>query len=64
MQSLLESIDITKVQILIYHLPSGKTVAIKLKGIEMFMQLDLERGRVCDTSDIDGVVHFFPSGVA
>lgn len=64
MRSLLDSIDITKVQTLIYHLPSGKTVAIKLKGIEMFMQLELERGKVCDTSDIDGVVHFFPYGIS
>jgi len=28
------------------------------------VQTDLEIGRVCDTSAIDGVVHFFPKGNA
>lgn len=64
MMTLLNSIDISKVHTLIYHLPEGRTMAIRIRGIELFMRLDLERGKVCDTSDIDGVVHFFPDGVA
>jgi len=26
--------------------------------------LDMELGDICDTSDIDGVLHFFPRGNA
>ena len=55
-------IDITNVDIVVYHLPDGKKIAIKMDGVEQF--LDLGLGKICDTSDIDGVVHFFPRGNA
>lgn len=53
-----------KVHTLIYHPPDGGSVMIRIKGIESFLDLDFEIGRICDTSDIDGVVHFFPYGAA
>jgi len=54
----------SKVETLIYHLPDGQRVAIRIKGIEELIDLDYEIGKICDTSDIDGVVHIFPHGNA
>ena len=58
------SIDLTKVQTIIYHMPDGKTLNIRIHTIEQLLDLDLDSGNICDTSDIDGVVHFFPHGIA
>lgn len=55
-------IDITKVHTVVYHMPDGKQVSIDMEGIEQF--LELGPGKICDTSDIDGVIHFFPRGNA
>ena len=55
-------IDITKVRTLIYHMPDGQQFLLNMEGIEQFVELG--PGRVCDTSDIDGVLHFFPRGNA
>ena len=55
-------IDLTKVRTVIYHFPDGKTVELNLDGLEEFM--DLQHGEICDTSEIDGVLHFFPRGHA
>ena len=55
-------IDITKVRTVVYHMPDGKQFSINMEGIEQFVELG--PGRVCDTSDIDGVLHFFPRGNA
>lgn len=55
-------IDITKVRTVIYHFPDGQTVVLALDGLEEFM--DLQHGKICDTSEIDGVLHFFPRGHA
>jgi len=54
----------SKVETLIYHLPDGKKITIRVQGIEEFLDLELEVGNICDTSDIDGVVHIFPRGNA
>jgi len=48
----------------VYHLPEGPSLALPPEGIEEFLELELSIGHVCDTSDIDGVVHFFPKGNA
>jgi hypothetical protein len=56
--------DMSKVQTLIYHLPNGKMLTIEMENMDIFLDMDLEIGRVCDTSAIDGVVHFFPQGNA
>jgi len=64
MKFLSNSIDVSKVHTLIYHLPDGQTMTIQMVDIGQLLDLDLELGRICDTSDIDGVVHFFPHGNA
>ena len=63
MKPLFRSIDLTKVHTLIYHMPNGRTVTIGLEGPK-HQDIEFEFGRICDTSDIDGVVHFFPTGTA
>ena len=57
-------IDFTKVDTLIYHLPDGPPLSLELAGLEDLIDFDMEVGDVCDTSEIDGVVHFFPRGNA
>ncbi|GBE12142.1 hypothetical protein BMS3Bbin14_00654 [bacterium BMS3Bbin14] len=57
-------IDFSKVDTLVYHLPDGPSFAVQMEGIEDLIDIDMEMGDVCDTSDIDGVVHFFPKGNA
>ncbi|WP_457574229.1 hypothetical protein [Desulfolithobacter sp.] len=57
-------IDLSKVETLIYHLPDGPSFSLEMKGMEDFIEIELEIGDICDTSDIDGVVHFFPRGNA
>ena len=57
MRTWAKPIDLTKVRTVIYHLPDGQTVAVKLEGLQEFM--DLRHGNICDTSDVNGVVHFF-----
>lgn len=57
-------IDLTGVETVVYHLPNGPALSLKIEGIEEYLDLELEQGHVCDTSDIDGVIHFFPKGNA
>lgn len=57
-------IDFTKVETLIYHLPNGPTLSVNMDGLEDLFDIEMEIGEICDTSDIDGVVHFFPKGNA
>lgn len=56
------SIDTSKVRTVIFHMPDGQRFTINMNGLEEFV--DLGPGRICDTSEIDGVVHFFPRGNA
>ncbi len=57
-------IDLSGVSTVVYHLPNGPALFLKIDGIEEYLDLELELGHVCDTSDIDGVLHFFPRGNA
>lgn len=57
-------IDFSKVDTLVYHLPDGPAFSVEMKGVEVFFDLEMEVGDICDTSEIDGVVHFFPRGNA
>lgn len=57
-------IDLSTVETIIYHTPQGPTLTLKTDSIEEFIDLELELGHVCDTSKIDGVLHFFPRGNA
>lgn len=57
-------IDMSKVNTLIYHLPDGPTFSVEMDDLDGFIDLDMEMGDICDTTDIDGVLHFFPKGNA
>jgi hypothetical protein len=57
-------IDLTAVSTVVYHLPDGPALSLKIDGIEEYLDLELELGHICDTSAIDGVIHFFPKGNA
>jgi hypothetical protein len=58
-------IDYSKVETLIYHLPDGPTFSMEMNGgAQDLFDLEMELGDICDTSDIDGVIHFFPRGNA
>jgi len=59
-----QSIDFSKVDVLVYHLPNGPTFSMEMEGVEQLFDLEIEMGDICDTSEIDGVVHFFPKGNA
>jgi hypothetical protein len=60
----IRAIDFTKVETLVYHLPNGPALSVEMEGLEGLIDFDMEMGDICDTSDIDGVVHFFPKGNA
>ena len=57
-------IDFSKVDTLVYHLPDGPSFSVEMTGVEELLDMEMEMGDVCDTSEIDGVVHFFPRGNA
>lgn len=62
MRLLTKPIDMSKVRTIVYHLPDGQAYVMKVEDLEMFIEHGV--GRICDTSDIDGTVHFFPRGHA
>ena len=64
MKLFVRPINYAKVQTLIYHLPDGPALSLNIVGIGEFLDLELDIGHVCDTSEIDGNVHFFPKGNA
>lgn len=57
-------IDLSDADTVIYHLPDGPALSLSINGIEAYVDLELEVGHVCDTSEIDGTIHFFPKGNA
>ncbi len=57
-------IDLTDVKTVVYHLHDGPAMSMKVDGIEDYLDFELEQGHFCDTSDIDGTLHFFPRGNA
>lgn len=64
MKLFVRPVDLTSVNTIVYHLPDGPSLSLNVDGIEEFIDLDLEQGHYCDTSDIDGILHFFPKGNA
>lgn len=64
MKFLPDTIDFSKVQTLLYHFPDGKILQLEIKNIHQLSTLEFELGRFCDTSDINGVLHFYPRGNA
>ncbi len=59
-----KTIDFSKVDTLIYHLPDGPSFSLEIEGIGDLIDIEMELGDFCDTSEIDGVLHFFPRGNA
>jgi hypothetical protein len=57
-----DTIDISKVQTLLYHFLDGKVLQLEIKDIKQLNTLEFELGRFCDTSDINGILHFYPRG--
>lgn len=57
-----DTIDITKVQALLYHFPDGQVLRLEIKDFDQLASLKFEFGRFCDTSDINGILHFYPRG--
>lgn len=57
-----QDIDMSKVRVVVYHLSDGQSFAVPYDGLEQFAEFGY--GKICDTSDIDGVIHFFPRGNA
>ena len=62
MKFLLDIIDMSKVQTLLYHFPDGKILQLEIKDSTQLTTLEFEFGRYCDTSDINGILHFYPRG--
>ncbi|MFH7324926.1 hypothetical protein [Desulfurivibrio sp. C05AmB] len=56
------TIDLSKVRTVVYHLPNGDSFAVPIENFDPFFDWGL--GKICDTSEIDGFVHFFPRGNA
>ena len=57
-----QPLDLSRVRTIVYHLPDGKSFEVPATGMEDF--IDFSQGKICDTSEIDGVIHFFPRGHA
>ncbi|MFC1523497.1 hypothetical protein ACFL6N_01775 [Thermodesulfobacteriota bacterium] len=60
MKPIAKPIDMSKVRAVIYHLHGGDKLVLKMDSIQQFV--DFGAGKICDTSDIDGTIHFFPLG--
>jgi len=64
MRLFVRPVDLRTVSTIVYHLPDGPSLSFNIDGIEEYIDLELELGHYCDTSDIDGTLHFFPRGNA
>jgi len=55
-------VNISNIRTIVYHIPDGDYFTLDVDGIEHC--LDFTFGKYCDTSDIDGMLHFYPDGNA
>jgi hypothetical protein len=55
-------VDFNKVRRVVYHLPNGPSFSVEIQGAGDLIEFGF--GDTCDTSEIDGVLHFFPKGNA
>ncbi len=62
MLTLSKPIDLSKVNTVVYHSPDGQDFAVNIECCDQFQELG--PGELCDTSEIDGLVHFYPYGSA
>lgn len=56
------AVALGQVDTIVFHLADGGDLALPVEGLEGDMELGL--GRVCDISDINGEIHYFPLGNA
>ena len=59
---LCKTIDLDKANTIVFHLPDGEALSMAVKGVEG--DLELGMGKICDTSEINGEIHYFPRGNA
>ena len=57
-----KNFDMGKVRTVLFHMPDGETYAVDTDSFEQM--LDVSYGEYCDTSDVNGIIHFFPKGNA
>jgi len=62
MEIISRPIDLENVRTVIYHLPDGPSFSVAMEDVKELIEFGF--GDICDTSDIDGVVHFYPKGNA
>jgi len=62
MEIISKPVDMSNVRTVIYHLPDGPSISVEVD--EARELLDIGLGDICDTSEIDGVIHFYPKGNA
>jgi hypothetical protein len=62
MKFVTHSHDLSHAHTLIYHLPNGETLEINIDDNVHLLEFGLEYGRICNTAEIDGIIHFFPLG--
>jgi hypothetical protein len=56
------AIDLSRVNTIVFHLADGDDLALPVAEIRG--DLELGMGSVCDTSAINGEIHYFPRGNA
>lgn len=61
-QVLSKVVDLAQTDTVVFHLPDGE--ALTLPVAELEGELELGFGKVCDTSEINGEIHYFPRGNA
>lgn len=62
MKLIAKPVDMSKVRKIIYHMPEGEIFVVDSDYFEHSAEFGC--GDVCDTSEINGELHFFPKGNA
>jgi len=62
MEIISKPVNLNNVHTVIYHLPNGPSFSVEMAEVKDLIEFGF--GDVCDTSDIDGVLHFYPKGNA
>ena len=57
-----KAIDLAQANMIVFHLPDGEALALPVESMEGDLELGL--GNVCDTSEINGEIHYLPRGNA
>ena len=59
---LTKMVDLAGVRTIVYHMPDGEALSVQVEECEG--DFDPGLGEICDTSEINGVVHYFHRGNA